>query len=293
MRCARPGWRERRSPLNGAVNAIIAAARAAGETTIENVAPEPEIRNAVAFLQTIGARVEWRDERSVLVRGVDQGAGSGEIDIIPDRNDAATFLIAGALGHGPVTLQDVRADHLTALLDALTSVGAAFELQTLQGRQSITVQRDEWNPIGLEITSRPYPGFSTDWGPLIQVLMTQLPAASTFHETIFSQRFAHISELISMGAAIHYIDLPADEGLYNFPPTSEADGYHAVEIRGPGQLHGTLVHANDVRAGAALVLSGLTASGVTEVTGIEQVERGYEAFAERLNQLGAVIQQKD
>lgn len=280
-----------RPTANGAVNAIIAATRAAGETTVENVAPEPEIRNAVAFLQTVGARVEWRDARNLFVCGVDQGTGSGEIDIIPDRNDAATFLIAGALGQGPVTLHDVRADHLIPLLDALTSVGATFELHTHQGHQSITMQRDAWNPIGLEITSRPYPGFSTDWGPLIQVLMTQLPAASTFHETIFSQRFAHISELVKMGAAIHYRDLPTDEGLYNFPPTSEADGYHAVEIRGPSQLHGTLVHANDVRAGAALVLSGLTASGVTEVTGIEQVERGYEAFAERLNRLGAAIQQ--
>jgi len=281
-----------RPTANGAINAIIAAAHAAGETTIENVAPEPEIRNAVDFLQTVGARVEWRDARSLRVHGVDQGTGSGEIDIIPDRNDAATFLIARVLGHGPVTLQDVRADHLTALLDALTSVGTALELHTDHGRQSITVQRVSWNPIGLEIMSRPYPGFSTDWGPLIQVLMTQLPASSTFHETIFSQRFAHISELVKMGATIHYLDLPADESLYNFTPTPEVDRHHSVEIRGPSQLHATVVHANDVRAGAALVLSGIIASGVTEVMRIEQAERGYEAFAERLNQLGAAIQQE-
>ena len=95
-----------------------------------------------------------------------------------------------------------------------------------------------------------------------------------------------------MGATIHAVDLPSDEGLYNFPPTPEADGFHAVQVQGPSQLHGTVVHANDVRAGAALVLSGLIASGVTEVTGIEQVERGYEAFAERLNQLSATIQQE-
>lgn len=280
-----------RPTANGAVNAIIAAARAAGETTIENVAPEPEIHNAVVFLQTIGARVEWRDERSLFVRGVDRGTGSGEVDIIPDRNDAATFLIAAVLGHGPVTLQDVRAEHLTPLLEALTSVGAKLETHTDHGHQSITVECGALNPSGLDITSRPYPGFSTDWGPLIQVLMTQLPATSTFHETIFSQRFAHISELVKMGAAIRYLDLPADEGLYNFSPAPETNGYHAVEIRGPSQLHGTVVHANDVRAGAALVLSGLIASGMTEVTGIEQVERGYEAFAERLNQLGAAIQE--
>jgi UDP-N-acetylglucosamine 1-carboxyvinyltransferase len=280
-----------RPTANGAVNAVIAAARAAGETTIENVAPEPEIRNVVAFLQTVGAQIEWRDTHSLHVRGVDQGTGSGETDIIPDRNDAATFLIAGVLGHGPVTLQDVSADHLTPLLDALTSVGARLEIRTDHGPQSITVQCATLNPSGLDITSRPYPGFSTDWGPLIQVLMTQLSATGTFHETIFSQRFAHITELVKMGATIQYLDLPADEGLYNFTPTPEADGYHAIQIRGPSQLHGTAVQANDVRAGAALVLSGLIASGVTEVTGVEQVARGYEAFAERLNQLGAAIQQ--
>jgi UDP-N-acetylglucosamine 1-carboxyvinyltransferase len=122
--------------------------------------------------------------------------------------------------------------------------------------------------------------------------MTQLRATSTFHETIFSQRFAHISELVKMGATIHSVDLPADEGLYNFPPTPESNGFHAIQVQGPTQLHEAVVHANDVRAGAALVLSGLIASGVTEVTGIEQVERGYEAFAERLNQLGAAIQQE-
>lgn len=118
----------------------------------------------------------------------------------------------------------------------------------------------------------------------------RLPS-STFHETIFSQRFAHISELVNMGATIHYLDLPADKGLDDFTPTPEVHGHHAVEIRGPSQLYGTVIHANDVRAGAALVLGSLIASGVTEIAGIEQVERGYEAFAERLNQLGAAIQQ--
>jgi len=201
-----------RPTANGAVNAIIAASRAAGETTIENVAPEPEIRNLVAFLHTIGAQVEWRGTHSLLVHGVDEGTGFGEIDMIPDRNDAATFLIAAVLGHGPVTLQDVRADHLAPLLEALTSVGATLEIHKDHGHQSITVECAALNPCGLDITSLPYPGFSTDWGPLIQVLMTQLRATSTFHETIFSQRFAHISELVKMGATIHYIVLLAEGG---------------------------------------------------------------------------------
>src|SRR5712691_716611 len=141
-----------RPTANGAVNAIIAASRAAGETTIENVAPEPEIRNTVAFLQTIGAQVEWRGTHSLLVRGVDEGTGFGEIDMMPDRNDATTFLIAAVLGHGPVLLQDVCADHLAPLLEALTSVGATLEIHTDDGHQSITVECAALNSSGLEIT---------------------------------------------------------------------------------------------------------------------------------------------
>ncbi len=121
--------------------------------------------------------------------------------------------------------------------------------------------------------SRPYPGFSTDWGPMIQVLTSQIPGTSLFLETIFSQRFAHIDELIKMGARIYYANPPLDTDLYNFDLLPGA--FHAVQIQGPSSLHGTPVQANDVRAGAALVLAGLVAQGMTEVTGIEQIERGY------------------
>jgi UDP-N-acetylglucosamine 1-carboxyvinyltransferase len=274
---------------NGTVNAVIASVRAHGDTLIENVAPEPEIQNFLTFMQNIGANVKWIGENRIQVKGVKQGNGSGEIEIIPDRNDAATFILAATLGHGPVTLHPICQDHLRPLLDALKEVGVHFKASTPQGDQSLTVQCDELHATNLHITSRPYPGFSTDWGPMMQALMTQIPGKSFFHETIFSQRFAHMQEFIRMGAEIRYQDIPGADHLYNFVRTPGL--FHAVQIQGPSRLHGAAVHANDVRAGAALVLGGLVAVGVTEVTGIEQIERGYEMFAERLNQLGASIEQ--
>ena len=121
----------------------------------------------------------------------------------------------------------------------------------------------------------------------MQVLLSQLPGTSTFHETIFSQRFSHVDELMKMGATTHMLDLPLEDGTYNFDPLEGS--FHAVQIQGPRKLTGAVVNANDVRAGAALVLAGLVAKGMTEVTGVEQIERGYERFAERLNQIGASI----
>jgi UDP-N-acetylglucosamine 1-carboxyvinyltransferase len=279
-----------RPTANGTVNAVLAAVRAHGETRIEHVAPEPEIQNFLAFMRNIGANVEWVGDHQIHVQGVEQGRGSGEIEIIPDRNDVATFLLAATFGHGPVTLHPVCQEHLRPFVETLKRVGVHFEARSPQTDRSLTVQCDELRATDLQIMSRPYPGFSTDWGPMMQALMTQLPGTSLFHETIFSQRFAHIQELIRMGAEIHYQDIPGDESLYNFVRVPGI--CHAVQIQGPRGLHGTTVTANDIRAGAAVVLAGLVAEGVTELHGVEHIERGYEAFAERLNRLGASIQQR-
>ena len=274
-----------RPTANGAVNALLVAVRAAGETIIDNVAPEPEIQNAVAFLQAAGATIAWKEAGRLQVQGTTHGRGASSITIIPDRNDAATFAIAAVLGHGPVQLRDVAPSHLSPLLKVLEQIGATCDAQL--DETTLTIGCEALKPTTLQLTSRPYPGFSTDWGPLIQVLMTQLPARSSFHETIFSQRFTHMDALIRMGASIEPLHLSAEENLYHFPRLSTS--FHAIQIHGPRQLHGTTVHANDVRAGAALVLAGLVASGITTITGIEQVQRGYEAFAERLAALGAAI----
>lgn len=124
---------------------------------------------------------------------------------------------------------------------------------------------------------------------MVAVLLTQVPGYHVFHETIFARRFAHIPELIRMGAAVQSMNLPIDERIYNFDREYIAPSAHAIVLSGPSQLHGTSVQVNDVRAGAALALAGLIAEGQTEITGIEQIERGYEAFGDRLRQLGASI----
>lgn len=275
--------------VNGTVNAILASVRAEGTTVLNNVAMEPEIDNFIEFMKSSGAIVGRVEGKKIVVHGVSSGVGRGEIDIIPDRNDAATMLIAGVLGRGPVTLIGVDQDHLLPLIKTLYEAGTSVKEDNLGTQSIITVQCDRFRSLGWYVTSRPYPEFSTDWGPMTQVLMTQIPAESVFHETIFSQRFAHIPELIKMGARIEYFNPKIDENSYNFVRDPSSNLFHAVRIFGQTPLKGAAVSANDVRAGAALTLAGIIAIGETEISGVEQVNRGYEAFIERLTQLGASI----
>jgi UDP-N-acetylglucosamine 1-carboxyvinyltransferase len=280
-----------RPTANGAINAVMTALRAQGTSCIKPVAPEPEIRQALHFFEQTGALIRWQGDYTLEVEGPPDHDGSreGTIDLIPDRNDAATFLIAGVLGHGPVTLQRVLADHLLPLLEVLQRCGANLEISSETEWQTITVRCEQIQAGDIQITSRPFPGFSSDWGALVQVLLTQVPGTHLFHETIFARRFAHVPELVTMGAAIQPCALPVDEAVYNFPRELIAPPAHAVSLSGPQTLRGAHVRANDVRAGAALVLAGLVAEGQTVVSQIEQIERGYESLDERLRQLGTSI----
>jgi UDP-N-acetylglucosamine 1-carboxyvinyltransferase len=280
----------RRPTANGAINAVLAAMRASGATTIENVAQEPEIQNALAFFQEMGGRIHWTSSHALQVEGIAEGTGTGTIEVIPDRNDAATFLIAGLLGHGPLTLHTVCLDHVRPLLGLLEQMGASIETATSALGQTVTIQCADFQKRDMYVTSQPFPGFSSDWGPMFQIALTQVPGAHIFHETVFARRFAHVSELIQMGAQIEPLALPVDEQLYNFDADLIAPSAHAIRITGPRRLQGgSLVHANDVRAGAALVLASLVTEGRTEISGIEQIERGYERFVERLQRIGAHV----
>lgn len=226
----------------------------------------------------MGGQVRWIDPHALEVEGVAEGTGKGEVEIIPDRNDAATFLVAGALGGGPVTLQQVRPDHLLPLLDVFRQMNVSLHIDDSPVSSSVTVTGDHVHSVDLQITSRPFPGFSSDWGAFFQVALTQLPGTHLFHETVFARRFAHVPELIRMGAHIEPLALSVDETRYNFDADLIAPPAHAIRVTGATPLHGTAVHANDVRAGAALVLAGLVAERQTVATGVEQIERGYEAF---------------
>lgn len=274
-----------RPTVNGAVNALIAAIRAEGTTHIRGMIPEPDTLNLIDFLRSLGVGIEWVGGNSVRIQGVADKPGRGAVRIIPDRNDVATFLIAGVLGKGPVTLRGGGSEHCQSLLTLLRTIGATT---AYDATDSLTIQCEELTARDLHVASRPYPGFSTDWGPMLQVLMTQVPGVSTFHETIFSHRFGHVGELIKLGAAIQYAHPSAQGAGYRFEPARHKQP-PAIRIRGPQQLRGRPVRANDIRAGAALVLAGLAATGTTVLSGAEQIERGYEAFVARLQRVGALI----
>lgn len=275
-----------RKTVNGTVNAILAAVKADGMSILKNVALEPEIDNFISFINDAGADVFRNDANEIIINGVGDRSGTCTIDIIPDRNDAATFLIAIAITKGSATLTNVCIDHLKPLISELEKLNVVFFCDTVNNTLSVNCKN--LTSYNLHITSKPFPFFSTDWGPMFQTLMTQIPGNHSFHETIFSSRFNQLKYLSDMGANITYYCPNVDNSVYNFSVKDQRQ-LHAVRIVGGTILKGKSVIANDVRAGAALALAGLVAKGITEISGVEQIDRGYENFSERLKSLGACI----
>lgn len=170
----------------------------------------------------------------------------------------------------------------------MTKVGAKVEAISSDKFDCLIVECERLAPIELYIQSGRFPKPSTDYGPMIQVLMTQISATSIFHETIFEQRFFHVPELVKMGADITSVETE-NNGSYFFRHRKKLGVFHGVQIKGPSRLHGTNVQAHDIRAGAALVLAGLVAEGETMINGYEEISRGYEDLDKRLRNLGARI----
>jgi UDP-N-acetylglucosamine 1-carboxyvinyltransferase len=249
----------------GTDNVMMAAVLANGTTVIEDAACEPEVVDLAHFLNKMGARISGAGTSTITVEGVSELHGA-EHEVIPDRIEAGTFLIAGAIAGQSVTINRVKADHLTAVIDALTACG--YHLSRNNGALTIHANGVP-KPIDLE--TQPYPGFPTDMQAQMCALLTTASGESRVTETIFPQRFMHISELRRMGATI------------------ELDGATA-RIAGTGSLSGAPVMASDLRASAALVLAGLQADGQTEVNRVYHIDRGYESIDEKLSDLGADIQ---
>jgi UDP-N-acetylglucosamine 1-carboxyvinyltransferase len=249
----------------GTDNVMMAAVLADGTTIIEDAAREPEVVDLANFLKKMGAEIEGAGTSRIVITGVKELHGA-EHEVIPDRIEAGTFLIAGAIAGKAVTVNRVRADHLTAVTDVLRDCG--FILNGTNGSLSIL-------PNGatksLDIKTQPYPGFPTDMQAQMCALLSTVAGESSVTENIFPQRFMHISELKRMGAAI------------------ELDGSTA-RIRGVGSLSGAPVMASDLRASAALVLAGLLAEGTTEINRVYHIDRGYEMIDEKLIDLGAQIE---
>ena len=250
------------STVLGTDNLMMAAVLAPGTTVIEGAAMEPEVEDLANFLIAMGAKIEGAGTRRIVIEGVKELDGA-EHTVIPDRIEAGTFLIAGAIAGKRVTVKRCEPSHMTAFLKTLTDSGYPVEVNG----ESVTISRAS-HPRGGDIRTEPYPGFPTDMQAQFTALYATVPGISVITETIFPQRFMHAPELNRMGAQI------------------KLEGSTAV-IKGVDHLIGAPVMASDLRASAALVLAGLTARGETEVNRLYHIDRGYEHIDEKLARVGA------
>lgn len=253
--------------VGATINIMLAAVRAKGQTIIENAAKEPEIIDVATLLTNMGANIKGAGTSVIRINGVEELHGTNHT-IIPDRIEAATFMImAAAIGEG-ITIDNVIPLHLEAITAKLREMGVKIEID----EESIFIPK-----AGLlqavDVKTLVYPGFPTDIQQPLSVLMTQATGASKVTDTIYSARFKHIDELRRMNA------------------NARVEGNTAI-ILGPTKLQGSTVTATDLRAGAALVLAGLIAEGETEIHDIYHIERGYSTLIEKLNELGADIRRE-
>jgi UDP-N-acetylglucosamine 1-carboxyvinyltransferase len=249
----------------GTDNVMMAAVLADGVTVIEGAAQEPEVVDLATFLNKMGAKIEGAGTRRIIIEGVPELHGA-EHRVIPDRIEAGTFLVAGAIGGKAVTVKRVEPEHIRAVTDALARCG--FPIEIKNDAISILPNGDA---SALELTTEPYPGFPTDMQAQMCALLSTSKGTSSVTENIFPQRYMHVAELKRMGAQV------------------EMAGATAV-IDGVDGLLGAPVMASDLRASAALVLAGLKADGITEVSRVYHIDRGYEHLDEKLSELGAHIE---
>jgi UDP-N-acetylglucosamine 1-carboxyvinyltransferase len=252
--------------VTGTENVLMAATLADGETILQNCAREPEITDLIHLLRKMGADIRGDDTSTLRIHGVTELHGADH-SIIPDRIEAGTYLIGGAITNGDLKIANCKPAHMEAVITKLEKAGVPVgnsDATTLhvRGASKLTAS---------DVTTEEYPGFATDMQAQHMALVTQAMGTSVITETIFENRFLHASEMIRMGASI------------------SIDARHAV-VRGPARLSGTTVQASDLRASAGLVLAGLVASGETIIERVYHIDRGYERIVEKLQSLGADIE---
>jgi UDP-N-acetylglucosamine 1-carboxyvinyltransferase len=252
--------------VTGTENILMAAALADGVTVLENCAREPEITDLIHLLRKMGANIDGDNTSTLTIRGVDKLHGALH-SVIPDRIEAGTFLIAGAITNGDVTITHCAPDDMGATVAKLQSAGVPVEIPDAR---TIRVH-DGHKLVAADVTTEEYPGFATDMQAQYMALATQATGASVITETIFENRFLHASEMVRLGAQI------------------AIEGRRAI-VRGPAPLSGTVVQASDLRASAGLVLAALIASGETIIDRVYHIDRGYERIVEKLAGLGANIE---
>jgi UDP-N-acetylglucosamine 1-carboxyvinyltransferase len=253
------------STVLGTANVMMAATLADGVTVIESAACEPEVVDLAHFLNAMGADISGAGSPTITISGVEKLHGA-EHEVIPDRIETATFMIAAAATNGEVTIKNARADHLRAVIDKLNEAGVSIQ----QHGGNLIVRRGK-KLCAADVTTLPYSGFPTDVQAQMMSLLALAPGISIITERIFESRFMHVSELARLGAEI------------------EIEGPSAI-VKGGRPLSGAPVMASDLRASAALVIAGLAAKGATQVNRIYHLDRGYEKMDAKLRKLGARIQ---
>lgn len=250
--------------VGATINILFAAVLARGVTVIENAAKEPEIINVVSLLNNMGAKITGAGTSKIIIRGVEKLHGA-TIETIPDRIEAGTFMMIGALLGKGFTVHNIIPEHVDTLIAKMRDMGVKYEVKG----DSIVFNRAS-SLSTVDIKTLVYPGFPTDLGQPMAVLLTQANGVSNFEETIYESRSGHFPELIKMGAKIEF------DKMY-------------AKIIGPTKLSGSEVSATDLRAGAALIIAGLIAEGTTKISNIEYILRGYEDIVNKLKEVGADI----
>ena len=251
--------------VTGTENLMMAATLAEGTTVIENAAREPEVVDLANCLNSMGARINGAGSNAIFVEGVDRLTGT-HYDVLPDRIESGTYLVAAAITGGHVRIKDTRPDMLEAVIEKLREAGARIEI----GDHWIDLDMQGCRPRAINIRTSPYPAFPTDMQAQFTALNVVAEGTATISETVFENRFMHVHELQRMGADI------------------QLEGNTAV-TRGVDRLTAAPVMATDLRASASLVLAGLVADGDTTVERIYHIDRGYESIEEKLAKLGARI----
>ncbi|MBB5174100.1 UDP-N-acetylglucosamine 1-carboxyvinyltransferase [Texcoconibacillus texcoconensis] len=250
--------------VGATINIMLAAVKAKGRTVIENAAKEPEIIDVATLLTSMGARIKGAGTNVIRIDGVDELSGCRHT-LIPDRIEAGTYMIAAAAKGREIVIDNVIPDHVESLTAKLREMGTHIEV----GLDQITIRTPEqFEPV--DVKTLVYPGFPTDLQQPFTSLLTRAKGTGIITDTIYDARFKHLDELRRMGADI------------------KLEGRSAL-VNGNQSLHGSAVRASDLRAGAALVVAGLMAEGVTEITGVDHIDRGYDSFEEKLRNLGANI----
>lgn len=250
--------------VTGTENVMMAATLARGTTVIENAAREPEVPALAEALNRMGARITGAGTDTITIEGVDELRGA-EIEIIPDRIEAGTFLIGGVISQGNIVVEGIVRDHLSALIAKLEEAGAQIDQEDHIVRIAAPKKIQH-----VDVSTQPFPGFATDFQAQFMSLMCLAEGTSIINENIFENRFMHVGELTRMGADI------------------KLDGNTAV-VTGVNRLNGAPVMATDLRASACLILAGLACKDITEIHRVYHIDRGYERIEQKFRKLGARV----